>query len=162
MRETRQLLDDIGRRQGRRIELGVWVEKDHEVNLEYAQDVIAWMKADLIDSVTTLNGLSHALLAAAQAYRRKHILSVWPNQPREQFVEETLQGLDAEVDGLAIWDLDQFQDSPEWWRIVHGMGQRRQVAALRGERWRSPSIRLKTLAGYDVLAGLTPAVYSGG
>ena len=84
--------------------------------------------------------------------------------PRAVNTTHWVNGYNLGVDGFAVWDIDALSDSPTVWHVLRRTGHRKEIeAAAETEPAPLPTVRLKTVDGFDVLkGGLCAVAYSGG
>ena len=176
VRDTRRLLDDIGRRKGKRLELSVMVWRDTEENRLCGCDVETWVKEGMLDSILLLNGgspqvppisgdltrferISPKFVDTARANNCKVICFSQSYDKQSSLARNLLWGHEAGVDGFGIWDIDGALASSAWGDICDKVSDRAAMESLAEAPSRLKSIKLKTVGGYDVME---LAIYSGG
>jgi len=169
VRNTRRVLDEAGAKKGRRQELSVWVYGSMAANLRFGFDVETWIKEGLIDSVIGFMSADPAddrhLIQLTKAHGCRYLAAFipWFDYSAQTAVNKAAAAYAAGVDGLAVWDMDHAQDVAAWWPMGRMLGHAETIKAW--AETAAPtlkSIRLKSVAGYDVAEGLHAAVYSGG
>ncbi|MBI4024484.1 MAG: hypothetical protein HY360_05850 [Verrucomicrobia bacterium] len=178
VRDTRCVLDDIGARKGRRLELSVWVYSSTGTNLLCGFDVESWTKEDWVDSVILhpAEGSSYRvdpqLAAIVKTHGRALIYALgcmgsYPpsgsNWAREAEIvnAETVAAIGAPVDGFALWDLDTVQDFPESWEMIRRLGHADERPLLARRPPVLKTARISEINGHDLLQGLG-TILSGG
>ena len=69
VRDARRVLDEVGAKKGKRLELSAWVFPELDRNRRNGTDVESWIKAGLLDSVITLGDpLDPRLVEIAKAH----------------------------------------------------------------------------------------------
>jgi hypothetical protein len=172
VRDVREALGQIGKKRGKRLELSAWIrgmreEPNYDINR--GMDVEHWMRQGWLDSVLAMGGSPNpAIVAAAKANKCRFIAVVEGFDPFAPSVGKQLAsrwiaeyGLGA--DGVALWDINGCTDVPTAWPILRRAGHRKELEAAASQpAMVLPTVRLKTLGGFDVGQGLREAVYSGG
>jgi hypothetical protein len=73
--DVRRVLDEVGRKKGKRLELSAWVYGGINQNLDYGLDVIGWINQGLLDSVIGTG--DPPIHAAARAKGCRIVSAVW-------------------------------------------------------------------------------------
>jgi len=156
--DARQVLDEVGKAKGKRLELSAWIFGGIPANLNRGLDVEHWIRQGWLDSVINHGGpLPGELIAAAHEHHCRFIFNAIGEQAKQW-----ITGYNAGVDGFAVWDIDSVQDLPTWWPVLQRAGHRKEVDAFAQAGPALTAVRFKTIGGFDVLQGLGAAVYSGG
>ena len=129
----------------RRIELSAYAYCTGN-DLFYGMDVETWLKEGLLDSIIGEGSKEFIETAKASNCRFYHA---------GRDLEEVLNWYKNGVDGFAAWDVNlaifgYSQELPESWAITSRMGHREDMKAFAKEPPRAKTIRLKTVAGFDV------------
>jgi hypothetical protein len=160
VREVRETLDGVGTRKGKRLTLSTWTEAAPQ-NFDRGQDVEHWIQQGWLDSVISNRGPLVPKFLAAAKVRNCRCIFVGSTQP--DIPKDWMNGYNLGVDGFAVWDIDGVQDLPTRWPLLRRAGHRGEIeAAAQVAPAPLPTVRLKTVGGFDVLQGLGAAVYSGG
>ncbi len=168
VREVRQVLERVGREQGKRRELSVWVWPSTRkvwlggTPLEEGLDVKAWIRDGLLDSVICQEGIDEDYMKLGQASGCRFILFTGYRGDTAMSPQTVTQAYGAGVDSFAYWDMDSAQIHPAHWTWLRRIGHREEMADWERFAPKSRLIRLTKLDGVDVLKSLAHAVYSGG
>jgi hypothetical protein len=149
MRRTRQLLQELSEKRGRKIELSAWVYMAQN-SFFYGLDVETWLTEELLDSVIGIH--MEEFMETARAHNCKFYIA-----GRE--IESVLKGHERGVDGFAFWDLNipifgYSQELPDAWAVTRRMGHKDDVIAFAQAPPQMKKIRLKTVGGLDICHGL--------
>lgn len=159
--DVRKTLDEVGKRKGKKLNLSASIFAAANNNLDYGMDPEHWIEQGWLNSLICHAGaLAPNLVAAAKAHKCQYILNGYGGD----LAKHWMAGYDLGVDGFALWDADALQDSPTLWPLLRRAGHRNEMdaAAQVAAPPSLPTIRFKTVGGFDVLQGLGGAVYSGG
>jgi hypothetical protein len=161
IRKVRQVLDEVGSRKGKRLELGIfaWPHDQHvwlgKTPMEEGLDIKAWIKEGLLDSIICQGGIDKDYLELGKLH--DCTLYVYPESP-----EVVAKTYEAGVEHFAQWDIDFKQTKPEEWAWLRRTGHREEMKMWDPETHKIKNIRLHTIDGIDMLQGMAAAVYSGG
>ena len=159
VRDARRVLDEVGAKKGKRLELSAWVFPELDRNRRNGTDVDSWIQAGLLDSVITLGDpLDPKLIAVAKA----HQCPVIHHPSGDLNVASASASYTAGADGIAVWDCDGIQDSPAAWAVTRRLGHRSELTQPAFHPPPIRKIRLQSIGGLDVLQGLWHSAYSGG
>lgn len=172
VRDVRTLVNEVGRKTGRQLELGVWVDGERDWNLNSGLDVETWIKEGLIDSmvgsVHTMVNANWAenkyLMEVAKAHGCRYLAEITPWQVRHSGKEtgaKAAAAYAAGVDGIGVWDMDLSQSFPAWWATGRRLGHVSEMKKPAQSATPLKSVRIKTVSGCDLEKGLL-AIYSGG
>ena len=75
VRDVRSVVDGVGRRKQRRLEVSAWLYPNVSQNLDYGFDVVGWINEGLLDSVIGTN--DPQIAAAAEARGCRIVSAVW-------------------------------------------------------------------------------------
>jgi hypothetical protein len=75
VRDARRVLDEVGRKKGKRPELSAWAYGGVAQNLDYGLDVVAWINEGLVDSL--IGAGDPRVNAAAQKKGCRLVSAVW-------------------------------------------------------------------------------------
>jgi hypothetical protein len=150
VRDARRLVDDLGRKQGKTIELSAWpgCYGTLECQLFYGLDVETWLREGLLDSII-VDSRDPALLATIKSHRCRLIIETGGHTPQEA-VNSIRKGYEGGADGFAQWDMNSYQERPEFWEILRRMGHRPEMEALARSHPKPATIPLKTVGGFDI------------
>ena len=169
VRNARDVLDDVGKKKGKHLELSVWVwPSDKPVwlggtPLEEGLDVKSWIKEGLLDSVICQGGIDPSYIELGKAHHCQFVLFTGYSGAEAMSPETITKAYKAGVDHFAYWDMDLYQLNPSVWDWMRRIGHRNEMAD-----WdhfaptRERLIQLKTVNGTDVFHGFAQDVYSGG
>ena len=169
VRKVRQLLNELGSKRGRKIELSAWVYSP-ETNLFFGLDAETWVAEGLLDSI--IAAASRSLIPDMDPYRRPKENNWTVGTAEKDFVqtvkahncrfyqnwgsaEAVLQGYKRGVDGFAAWDLNlsifgYSQEVPHRWALVSRVGHPDEVAAFAKEPPKITTVKLKSVGGFDI------------
>lgn len=168
VRGARGVLDEVGQKKGKRLELSVWVwpKKQNvwcgQTPLDEGLDVGGWIREGLLDSVVCQEGIDDEYIALGKSHRCKFILFTGYRGPKAMSPNTIADAYRAGVTDFAYWDMDLAQDVPEAWGWLRRVGHRDEMEAWENRTPTSQWIRLKTIGGVNVHPGLQQAAYSGG
>ena len=170
VRGARRVLDQVGAKKGKRLELSAWVPRTIERQQAGGMEVLSWIREGLLDSV-----ISHGMpaepeiIAAAKAKHCRYYYAPSPSWHNDKAwakqVKDVWAAYQAGLNYAAFWDIDlEPQDRPAWWAMGGRVGHRQELEAFAKEMpTQGPAgPKLKTIGGVDVLQGLREAAYSGG
>ena len=145
VRRVRRLVNEMGDKRGRKIELSAWAFLS-ESGLFYGLDVETWLKEQLLDSVVGAD--LEGYLDIARAHHCKYYLG-------NRDVESVLKGHAKGVDGFAFWDLNipifgYSHELPDAWAVTRRMGHKEDLPALAKDPPQIKKIRLNTIGGFDI------------
>ena len=160
VRDARRVLDDLGEKKGRRLEMSAYVFPEAETNLIHAIDVESWMREGLLDSVISLGNPFDAELAAiAQANNCQNLCGPLA---AKLTASSALSAYEAGADGIVGWDINSPQVSSAYWAVTRRIGHQAELKNLIQEEFSLRSVRLKTVGGSDVLQGLWQTAFAAG
>ena len=167
VREVRDLLRRISQSRGKELTLSAMVYPSAASNFPSGFDVEDWISSGLIDSVALVinpkEGADPKLIRLAGANGCEVVqFCGYTTMHQGDWVRGMLDGLEAGADAFGIWDMDAWQDDPVWWSMARRAGHREDLEAFAVRTPCRPTRQLRTVGGYDVLHGLSQAVYSGG
>ena len=167
VREVRDLLHRISRTQGREPTLSAMVYPSVASNLPNGFDVEDWISSGLIDSVALVanptEGVDPKLISLAKANGCEvTYFCGYTMMHQGEWLRGILDGYGAGADAFGIWDMDAWQDDAVWWSMARRAGHREDVEVFAVRKPCRPTRQLRSVGGYDVLYGLSQAVYSGG
>jgi hypothetical protein len=168
LRDARQVLDAVGEKKGKRLDLSVWVWPTGQnvwmgtTPLAEGLDLKAWIQEGLLDSAIFQEGVDEECLRLCEQHDCDYTLFTGYRGDKAMSPESVTQAYEAGVSHFAYWDMDCVQFWPENWAWVRRIGHRAEMAAWDREAHKVRSIRLHTIDGVDVLNGLAGAVFSGG
>lgn len=145
VRRVRRLVNEMGDKRGRKIDLSSWVFLS-KTGLFYGLDVETWLKEELLDSVVGAD--LEGYLDIAKAHHCKFYLG-------NRDIESVLEGHAKGVDGFAFWDLNipifgYSHELPEAWAVTRRMGHKEELPALAKDPPKIRKIRLNTIGGFDI------------
>ena len=153
IRDVRRTLDEVGAKKGKRLKLAAWVYATFPENLADGMDVEHGMEQGWLDGVIVhWNPPEAQLIAAAKARKCQCVFN--PVGGEAAIAKQCAAGYNLGVDGFAFWDIDLSQDSPTCWPVLRRAGHRKEIEPSAQSVPALPSIRLKTVGGYDVMQGL--------
>jgi hypothetical protein len=164
--QARQILDELGKTKGRRLELSVWVWPSKQnvwlgkTPAEEGLDVQAWIQKGLLDSVICQEGIDPEYVRLGREKNCKFIYFSGYHGDRAMSPQNAIAGHEAGVDGFAYWDIDCTQDKMGAWDWISRIGHLDELKQLKDKT--QTLIQLRTIGGYDCKQGLEAAVYSGG
>ena len=168
VRSVRALLDDIGARRGRPVELSVWVWPGNQgvwlggTPIEEGLDVKAWIREGLLDSVICQEGVDAEYMALGKTTGCEFVLFTGYRGDKAMSPKTVTQAYEDGVNAFAYWDMDAVQNFEAQWNWLRRIGHRDEMAGWENHEPKSRLIRLKEIRGINVEKGLADAVYSGG
>ena len=174
VRDTRRLLDAIGHKKRKRLELSVMVYRDTGRNRSCGFDVEAWLAEGLLDSILALDETGYSILPpeenrdrfspelvdAARANNCKLIcFSQLGYLGPAALARDLLWGHEAGCDGFGVWDIGDPVTNAFWRDVFSRVGDRAALESFVENPPQQRTVQLKTVGGCDVLE---LAVYSGG
>ncbi|MBI4028367.1 MAG: family 10 glycosylhydrolase, partial [Verrucomicrobia bacterium] len=149
VRDARRLVDDIGRKQGKKIELSAWLGYNGslEFHIFYGLDMETWLREGLLDSII-VNG-DATLIKTIKSYNCRVITGVGGGSPQE-YVSSALRGYEAGADGFTAWDMNVWQERPEFWEVLRRVGHRNEMDAFAKSPPEPTCMSLKTVGGLDI------------
>ncbi len=143
VRKVRQLLNELGSKRGRKIELSAWVYSP-ETNLFFGLDAETWVAEGLLDSIIASGPKEFVQSVKARNCR---FYQSGGGNPKAVAV---LQDYEKRVDGSAAWDLNYSQELPHRWALVSRVGHPDEVAAFAKEPPKITTVKLKSVGGFDI------------
>ena len=172
VRRVRQVLNEVGQAKGKQLELSVWVwpmeESPHKgerikdyarTMIEEGLDIRTWLGEGLLDSVICESGIDQECMNLCRAHGCRFFLFTGVGE-RAMSPKTITQAYKAGVNGFACWDVDGHQYDPEQWAWLSRIGHREEM-----ENWEEQLtrlIRVREIAGSDLIQGLFASIYSGG
>ncbi len=168
VRKARLILDRIGKKKGRRLELSAWVWPWKrstwcgQTPLEEGLDVKAWIAEGLLDGVICHEWLCKEYLALCKTHRCK--MAFYPRWWGKTVMnpKAVTRAYKAGVSDFAIWDMDCPQMKPDEWSWIRRIGHREEMAQWNPKLHKSRSVQITKLNGLDTAKALEASVYSGG
>ena len=167
MRDARKLLDEVGRKKGKRLELSAWVCPENNRSTPSSRfdvDYRAMMKEKLLDSIIMHSGprVIEEDMAIARANGCRYYLA-----PQGGFgFNIVLDAYEKGMDGMAWWDIDGRVDNYNWWRHFNVAGDPQKLKETLATPPLPPERKLVTIRkinGMSVSGGdLTQSCYAGG
>jgi hypothetical protein len=167
VRQCRSVLDEIGRKRGRKLRLSVWVWP-HDQNtwcgltpMDDGLDIETWVKEKWVDSVICKQAIDHEYLAACQTHGCEYVacneVEVWRNP------QDVVKAYDAGIEKLLWWDADSMPLNPTRWEWFRRVGHADEMRSWDASAHEPRSIVLTEVEGINVCDSfLQQAVYSGG
>ncbi len=167
VRKVRQLLNELGNKRGRKIELSAWVYSP-ETNLFFGLDAETWVAEGLLDSLIAgqpgqRRSYCKESIQAVKAHHcrfyqglvRSSEQAGSPSTPEQENAKAILQSYEQGVDGFAAWDLNlaifgYSQEVPYRWALVGRVGHPNEVAAFVKEPPKITTVKLKSVGGFDI------------
>lgn len=171
LRDVRKVLDQVGKKKGKRLELSVWVWPwDRNVwlgttPLQEGLDVKTWIKDGLLDSLYCQGAVDPSYLELCRKHNCTYTFGYGFGGIRDgvgMSPENITKAYEAGVENFMYWDLDGYQLRSDYWEHIRRIGHREEM-----KKWRAPLleerlIRLKSVNGFNFKKGFGAAVYSGG
>jgi hypothetical protein len=168
-RDARSVLDDVGKKKGKHLELSVWAwPSDKNVwmggtPLEEGLDIKSWIKEGLLDSVICQGGIDAGYIELGKAHNCQFQLFTGYSGAEAMSPDTVTKAYKAGVENFAYWDMDLSQINPSQWNWIRRIGHENEMAdwdhfAPTHDRL----IPLRTVNQVDVFHGLAQAVYAGG
>jgi hypothetical protein len=167
VRAARGILDEIGRKRGRKLRLSVWVWP-HDQNtwcgltpMDDGIDVETWVKEKWLDSVICKQAIDQKYLAVCRSHGCEYVASceggIW-GKPQDAVTVRN-----AGVEKLMWWDADSLPLDPARWEWFRRIGHTDQMKNWDASAYQPRSIVLEEVGGISVSDSfLQQAVYSGG
>ena len=155
-RQARQMVDEVGRKKGKKIELSAMgYTANVAQNLFYGYDILTWITEDLLDTILLSCPVEAVVLEAIRTHKCKLTTHLMPCSPEATAAPpETARmaqlGYETGVDGFWYWDMNGKQTKPEHWEILRQVGDREQMDAFVKKLPKMKTIPVKTVAGFDV------------
>ena len=168
VRGVRRVLDEVGDKKQKRLELSVWAWPRKQgvwcgrTPMEEGLDLKGWIEADLLDSIICQEGIDSELLELGKAHHCTFVLFTGYRGKKAMSPSTISAAYRAGVGDFAYWDIDCVQDLPEAWEWIRRIGHRQEMEAWEHHTPTSRWIRLHTIGGCTVYPGLQQAAYSGG
>ena len=168
LREVREVLDEAGRKSGRRLELSVWVWPSAQkvwlggTPLEEGLDVRGWFREGLLDSVICQEGVDQEFIKLGEEHGCRFVLFTGYRGAEAMSPETVTKAYASGVNQFAFWDTDCVQMYPSSWNWLRRIGHREEMADWPRFAPVDRLVRLTRVSGADVTQGLADAVYSGG
>jgi hypothetical protein len=166
IRGARKVLDEVGAKKGRRLELSVWVWPSGQgtwlgwtPELE-GLDIKGWVREGLLGSVICQCGMDREVMELAQTHNCKFVYFSGYRGAEAMSPANVAKAYERGVKEFAIWDMDLSQMEPAWWDWASRIGS---LAEMSG--WVEKTnvyLRLKTINSVDVEHGMAASIYSGG
>jgi len=165
MRDTRKLLDEVGGKKGKRLQLSAWVwpENHRSTHSSYFDvDYRAMMKEGLLDSIIMHDASTadEEDTAIARANGCKYYLA-----PLGGF-DMVLEGYEKGMDGMAYWDIDGRAANYGWWRHFKVAGDPQKLKESLAAPPPAPERRLITIRKINGMSvsgkDLWQSCYAGG
>jgi hypothetical protein len=166
VRGARKVLDELGAKKGRKLDLSVWVWPTNDATwlgwtppLE-GLDVKGWINDGLVQSVICQCGIDREIMELAKRRHCKFVYFSGYRGPEAMCPRNVTKAYQRGVTEFAFWDMDQTQNYPEAWDWLRCIGSPAEMAA-----WvEKPNVylRLKTINGVNVEKGMATSIYSGG
>ena len=142
VRKARKLLNELGTKRGRKIELSAWVYKP-EQDLFFGFDTMTWAKEGLVDSIVSFG--PQEFIDTVKASGCKFY------QPDDGTAKGFRDGHEKGVDGFVVWDINLFhQQQPEQWAVFGKAGHKELMKAYEKNPPKLKTIPLKTVGGKDI------------
>ncbi len=134
MREIRAMLDEEGKRRGKRLEQSAYVMGVEADNLRYGLDVAAWCKEGLVDLVLPfwrVGGAKsrrfdmrfYSRVCKPAGVRVAPTFIDWALPPMDQLLSECADLYDAGAEGISIWDANGSAARVDRWSVVARLGR---------------------------------------
>jgi hypothetical protein len=167
VRQCRGILDDIGRKRGRKLRLSVWVWP-HDQNtwcgrtpMDDGIDIETWVKEKWVDSVICKQAVDQEYLALCQKHGCEYVACNEVENWRGP--QDVVKARDAGVDKFLWWDADTVANEPARWEWFRRVGHAEAMKSWDASAYQPRSIVLTEVGGMNVSdAFLQQSVYSGG
>ena len=128
VRAVRRAADKHGTRRGRKIQVSAWIERSDERMRYFGYDSRTWIREGLLDFILAIGPTDVIELAREKGCAVYGFgNSAWMTTPMESHVQDMKHAYAAELDGLALWDLNAVQSHPERWAVLSRLGHKREV-----------------------------------
>lgn len=168
VRGARRVLDEVGSKKGKRLELSAWVWPSGR-NVwcgrtlgEEGLDLKGWVREGLFDSLIFQEGATPEDQALCRENGCQFVLFTGYRGDEAMSPKSVSAAYAAGVEHFAYWDIDCVQDVPEVWEWLRRVGHRDEMAQWSQHKPETRLPQLKTVEGLDVAEGLQQAAYSGG
>lgn len=156
VRSARQLVDQVGKKKGKKIELSAVVYIGQvDYNMFFGLDIMTWFNENLLDSLFTTAPFDPDVLKAARSRNCKIITHTIPCDREAtgdyaECVQSAKEGHEIGVDGFWTWDMNRKQENPLYWEVLKQIGHKDVVDEFSENLPCYKTIRLKTINGLDV------------
>ena len=156
LRCVRKRLDEIGGKQGGKIELSAMAYTgNYPINLFFGLDVKTWLQERLLDTLFMSLPVEDEVARAVRDANCRLITHLMPNTrdaraDEAETLEMALRGFESGVDGFWYWDMNSRQNKPNYWQVLSRTGHRDEVAQMSQSPPRMKTTLLHTVGGYTV------------
>jgi hypothetical protein len=168
VRPARKVLDEVGRKKGKKLELSVWVWPTTRkvwlggTPMEEGLDIKGWVREGLLNSMICQQGIDPEVKKLCEAHDCKFILFTGYRGDEAMSPKSVTQAYKDGVNDFAYWDIDGAQMMPHAWTWIRRIGHRKEMARWNPADHETKPIQLITVGGVDVLHGMAQSIYSGG
>ncbi|MSP11996.1 MAG: hypothetical protein EXR62_03445 [Chloroflexi bacterium] len=160
MRLLRRKMDEVGKQQGRHIQVSATVMNPVAYCLTFGLDVATWAREGLVDFLISnpWHGPPELDIASFMAATQDTTCQVYAEMlprkmPPEEYRQRAMANYTLGVAGLAFWDTDTENRLAlkDQWSMVRRLGHEEQLAGWTGDQW--PAYRqvpLHTLGGHTM------------
>jgi len=128
LREVRRTADKHGKKQGKRIQVSIWIEAMEERMEYFSYDCYTWLEEKMLDLIFAENP-PRLLQLAKEKGCRIYIPMTNGSCTMDQQIAAMHSALLKDLDGIAIWDIDNNAEFvPDSWAVVSRLGHREEVA----------------------------------
>lgn len=146
VRGARAVLDEVGKRKGKRLELSVMTYGTFAGNLFHGLDIKTWLKEGLLDSVLGAGSMLHTV----KAHNCKIYIGVGARE-QKNYVHQWKHHYPI-CDGYWVWDMNFPHERSEHWAILSRMGHNDEMAEF-AKKLPGPTTathRLRKVGGFEV------------
>ena len=143
VREARSVVDEIGKKRGRKLELSAWVYD----TIFHGFDLRTWLSERLLDAIIGIPRNAE-LIALAREGQCKVYWGTGAREP-DSYIKNSLDGHKNGADGFMIWDIDGPDEFPEHWEIIRNMGHPERVEAFAKQLPTMKRMKMLNVAGCD-------------
>jgi hypothetical protein len=167
VRGARNVLDEIGRKRGRKLQLSVWVWP-HDQNtwcgltpMDDGIDIETWVKKGLVNSIICKQDIDQQYLTLCKKHGCEYVAC---NEPQVWSKPQDVSKVsNAGVEKLMWWDADPISPDPARWEWFRRIGHTDEMKTWDPSAYQPRSIVLEQIGGINVSDSfLQQAVYSGG
>ncbi len=168
VRDMRRMLDEVGKAQGRQLELSIWAWPTTQAvwlggtPAQEGLDIKAWITEGLLDDVIFQEGVDPECQALCKEHDCTFTLFTGYRGEKAMSPASITKAYGAGVERFAFWDMPHRQIIPTDWAWLKRVGHPEEMASWDPASCNVPFIQLKTVGGADVEKSLQQAVFSGG
>ncbi len=155
VRAARALVDEVGKRKGRKIKLAATAYRGEvDFNLFFDLDLMTWINEGLVDVLLLSEPFCAEVLDACRRQRCEVVTQIGippgSDDHAQAIARMALQAHDIPVDGFWWWDMNGPQTQPACWEPTRQVGNRAQMQRFAESPPAATITPLKTVEGFDV------------